>query len=262
MVSAVNKSRRIVLHLSCIVVKARQGRDCTWHWQHLLREFGCGEYATRKHRPRNESQIGGQQTLLLVPASENAKPGNAPGTECSGRANSYFNLWTRLWRELGAIPASEHEEAAVMLARLRLLLHQREWRSAEVLSAQGSGLHPEEGEFTVQRAFALHQMDSDEKAEQVMQSAPDWIRRTGILHYNLACYEARLGDITTARECIDAAIQINAGIGKKSARMDPLICSRSGTESRTEGRSGAAWECGSNAAKPRGPWLGMRCRRH
>ena len=132
----------------------------------------------------------------------------------------YFNLLDEALAELTAVPFPEQAEAAVMLARIRLLLHKREWRSAEVLSAQGSGLHPDEGEFTVQRVFALHQMDKDEKADQVLKSAPDWIRRTGILHYNLACYEARLGDISAARECIDTAIQINAGI-KKSARMDP-----------------------------------------
>ena len=132
----------------------------------------------------------------------------------------YFNMLDEALSELGAIPSIEQGQAAVMLARIRLLLHKREWRSAEALSAHGSGLHPDEGEFTVQRAFALHQMDKGEKAEQVLLAAPDWIRRTGILHYNLACYEARLGDITTAKQCIDAAIQINAGI-KKSARVDP-----------------------------------------
>ena len=57
MLTAVNKSRRIILHLVCIVAKARQGRDCTWHWQHLLREFGCGEYATRTSRLKIESQL-------------------------------------------------------------------------------------------------------------------------------------------------------------------------------------------------------------
>lgn len=132
----------------------------------------------------------------------------------------YFNLLDEALGELGAIPDTEQKDSPVMLARIRLLLHKKEWRSAELLSAQGSGMHPDEGEFTVQRAFALHQMDKDEKAEQVLMAAPDWIRRTGILHYNLACYEARLGDIGTARQCIDAAIQINAGI-KKSARVDP-----------------------------------------
>jgi hypothetical protein len=57
MVVLVNKSHRIILHLSCIVAKSRQGRDCTWHWQHLLREFGCGEYAKRTTRRKSESTL-------------------------------------------------------------------------------------------------------------------------------------------------------------------------------------------------------------
>lgn len=132
----------------------------------------------------------------------------------------YFGMINEALAALESIDLSEKDEAAVLLARIRLLLHKKQWRSAEALSERGVGLHPDEGEFTVQRAFALHQMQKGEKAAEVLMSAPDWIRRTGILHYNLACYEARLGDLSVARECIDAAIQINEGI-KKSARLDP-----------------------------------------
>jgi tetratricopeptide (TPR) repeat protein len=132
----------------------------------------------------------------------------------------YFRMFNEALEELESIDLSEQDEAAVLLARIRLLLHKRQWHSAEELSQHGAGLHPEEGEFTVQRAFALHQMRKGEEAVEVLMSAPDWIRRTGILHYNLACYEARLGDLSIARQCIDAAIQINEGI-KKSARLDP-----------------------------------------
>jgi hypothetical protein len=57
MLFAVNKSHRIILHLSCIFAKARKGRDCAWHWQHLLREFGCGEYATPTDRLRIDSKL-------------------------------------------------------------------------------------------------------------------------------------------------------------------------------------------------------------
>ena len=134
----------------------------------------------------------------------------------------YFGMYDEALQEIESIDDSEHDEAAVMLARIRLLLHKRQWSTAEELSQVGAGLHPEEGEFTVQRAFALHQMREGEKAMEVLLSAPDWIRRTGILHYNLACYEARLGDLSIARQCIDAAIEINEGI-KKSARLDPEL---------------------------------------
>jgi hypothetical protein len=53
----VNKSHRIILHFACIVAKSRKGRACAWHWQHLLREFGCGEYATRTTRLKSESRL-------------------------------------------------------------------------------------------------------------------------------------------------------------------------------------------------------------
>ncbi len=122
--------------------------------------------------------------------------------------------------ELTAIPLPEQLDPAVMLARVRVLLHLKDWPEAEKLSTEGATQHPSEEEFTVQRAFALHQLKEGEKAVEVLLAAPEWLRRTGILHYNLACYEARLGDLTTARQCIRAAIQLNAAM-KKNARVDP-----------------------------------------
>jgi len=132
----------------------------------------------------------------------------------------YLGLVDEALSELNLIHKPERDDSDVLLSRIRVLLHMKKWTSAEALSGRGEKLHPQEGEFTVQRAFALHQMKKSAAAEQAIMAAPEWIRRTGILHYNLACYQARLGDISQARECIDAAIQMNAGI-KKNARLDP-----------------------------------------
>ena len=122
--------------------------------------------------------------------------------------------------ELDSLSTGEKHTSAVLLGRIRVLLHLRQWSAAERLSAQGMKLYQEENEFTVQRAFALHQLAKGEEAFRILLAAPEWIRRTGILHYNLACYEARLGDLKTARRCIDAAIEMNAAM-KKNARTDP-----------------------------------------
>lgn len=122
--------------------------------------------------------------------------------------------------ELHIVPVPEQTDPSVLLARVRVLLHLKRWGEAEKLSGFGNNTHPDEEEFTVQRAFALHQLDKGDEAVEVLLSAPEWIRRTGILHYNLACYEARLGDVSTARQCIRAAIQLNAAM-KKNAKIDP-----------------------------------------
>ena len=132
----------------------------------------------------------------------------------------YLGLPDEALSEIEQIPVPEQTNASVMLAQVRVLLHLRRWKDAEDLSSQGVLQHPQEEEFTVQRAFALHQLNEGDRAVEVLLAAPEWIRRTGILHYNLACYEARLGDISTARQCIRAAIQLNAAM-KKNARIDP-----------------------------------------
>ena len=132
----------------------------------------------------------------------------------------YLRMADEALRELRSIKVEEENDPAVLLAHIRVLLHLKHWTEAEELSSRAAASHPDEDEFTVQRAFALHQLQKGEQAFELLLSAPEWIRRTGILHYNLACYEARLGDLKIARKCIDAAIQLNAAM-KKNARVDP-----------------------------------------
>ena len=63
-----------------------------------------------------------------------------------------------------------------MLARIRVRAALRRWKDAELLARRGLGLHPEEGELTVQRAFALHQMEKGDEAFKALLAAPEWIR--------------------------------------------------------------------------------------
>jgi len=132
----------------------------------------------------------------------------------------FLGMPTHALAELESIPDSAQNSSAVLRARVRVLLHLKRWNEANGLSEAGVSLYPDENEFTVQRAFALHQLKKGGDAVKVLLSAPEWIRKTGILHYNLACYEAQLGDITTARQCIKAAFEINSSF-KKNARTDP-----------------------------------------
>ena len=132
----------------------------------------------------------------------------------------FFSLYREAIAELDSIPEFDQDDCDVMIARIRVLLHLGRWRKAAQLSVHGAKLHDSEDEFTVQRAFALHQLNLGEQAARVLLDAPEWIRRTGILHYNLACYEARWGNLTVARQCVQEAIHLNSAI-RKNARQDP-----------------------------------------
>ena len=132
----------------------------------------------------------------------------------------YLELYREALAELDELVEREQEDRDVMIARIRILLHLQRWTRAARLSSRGEALFSDEDEFTVQRAFALHQMNRTEEAARVLRQAPEWIRRTGILYYNLACYEARWGNLQAARHCVQTAIELNSAI-KKNARQDP-----------------------------------------
>lgn len=132
----------------------------------------------------------------------------------------FLGLADEALEEINGAPMEELEQPEVLLARNRVLLHLGRWNEVEELAAKAIETHPDRDEFTVQRAFALHKMQKGEEALGVIESAPEWIRRTGILHYNLACYEAQLGDKKTARQCINVAIQMNEAM-RKNAKADP-----------------------------------------
>lgn len=132
----------------------------------------------------------------------------------------FLGLFREALRELDTVPEQEQELADVLIARIRVLLHLQRYSTAAKLSQRGEVLHRNEDEFTVQRAFALHQLQKPDEAARVLSDAPGWLRRTGILHYNLGCYEARWGNIQVARQCVQTAIELNKAI-KKNARQDP-----------------------------------------
>lgn len=132
----------------------------------------------------------------------------------------YLGLYRQALGELDHIETSDQELSDVLIARIRTLLHLNRFTAAARLSARGEALYKDEDEFTVQRAFALHQLNKGDEAAKVLLNAPEWLRQTGILHYNLACYEARWGNIKIAKQCVKAAITLNAAI-KKNARQDP-----------------------------------------
>lgn len=132
----------------------------------------------------------------------------------------FLGLADEALTEIEEAPKEDHNQPEVQLARNRVLLHLGRWKDVEELAAKAIADFPERDEFTVQRAFALHKLKKGDEAIGVLDAAPEWIRRTGILHYNLACYEAQLGDKKTARQCINVAIQMNEAM-RRNAKADP-----------------------------------------
>lgn len=132
----------------------------------------------------------------------------------------YLGLPEYAVQELNSLDEKRLVQSTTMRARVRCFLHLKDYQEAQRLSKAACQLYPNEPEFSVQQVFALHKLSRLEEAEDVLLSAPEWLRESGLLHYNLACYEARLGDMETARECINVAFGLNSSF-RKSAKKDP-----------------------------------------
>ena len=132
----------------------------------------------------------------------------------------YLNLPQEALNEIDAVKGDDADIPEVLLARNRVLFHLKRWKDAEQIAFRSSIDHGDREEFLVQRAFALKRMKQSRLAHQVLDEAPEWIRKTGILHYNLACYEAKLGDKASAQEFLDLAFSMNDAM-RKNAKHDP-----------------------------------------
>jgi tetratricopeptide (TPR) repeat protein len=132
----------------------------------------------------------------------------------------FLGLHREALKQLDQIVDEDQELPDVLIARIRILLHLRRFSSAIRLSVRGAKLFHNEDEFMVQRIFALEQMNKGEEAAEVLHSAPEWLQRSGILHYNLGCYQARWGNLKVARQYVQTAVKIN-GVIKKNVKQDP-----------------------------------------
>lgn len=122
-------------------------------------------------------------------------------------------------KALSRIEFPENETCLILRARVRVLLHLRRWRQANSLSRIAMERFPDDPHIVAQKAFTLEQLGRAKKAIKVIMSTPEPIRVSGILHYNIACYESLLGDRVIAEKLIERAISMNAKM-RKLARSD------------------------------------------
>lgn len=132
----------------------------------------------------------------------------------------YLGIAEDALSEIEKIDQSEKDLPEVLISRNRVLLHMKRWDEAVALAERGSKQHPDQLEFIVQQAFAFRRIGRGDDAVDLILNAPELIKKTGILHYNLACYEARMGDPVIARLCINAASSFNSEV-LKHAKDDP-----------------------------------------
>jgi len=129
--------------------------------------------------------------------------------------------------ELARIPGEEQHEPVVVEARLSVLMQARRFREALPHSQELCRLQPEKTAGFIHAAFCLHEMGNTHGARELLLSGPAALKAEPTYHYNLACYEAALGNLDEARAHLDVSFAMDKKL-RDHARTDPDLRSITG----------------------------------
>ncbi len=104
--------------------------------------------------------------------------------------------------------------------KLRLLERAGRWQDAAGLAARLATNHPDESRWFIAWAFAKRRSDSLETASKILTDAASLHPKDPLIQFNLGCYAAQRGDLTTAQTYFRSAIELDHYL-EKLAKQDP-----------------------------------------
>ena len=122
--------------------------------------------------------------------------------------------------ELDGLPAEVARHASVVELRLVILMQARCWNQALKASRDLCQIEPEKTIGYIHAAFCLHELGQTIEARDTLLGGPTALHEDPTYHYNLACYECRLGNLDLARAHLERSFQLDKKF-REFARTDP-----------------------------------------
>ena len=122
--------------------------------------------------------------------------------------------------ELDALPESLQSDLRITQTRLFLLLQFKQFRSALEVSLQLCKANPELPVGFIHAAFCLHELGETLQARDTLMSGPPCLLEEATYYYNLACYNAVLGEMQQARAYLKTSFKMNKKF-REIAEHDP-----------------------------------------
>ncbi len=126
--------------------------------------------------------------------------------------------------ELDRLSPQDQQKTLTLQIRVRILLGLRRWRAALELSERLCELCPQESFGFIHTAFSLHELGRTADAKEVLLGGPPSLLDEPLYYYNLACYDAILGNLDQARAYLRASFRLNKSF-RDTARNDPDLAS-------------------------------------
>ena len=112
-------------------------------------------------------------------------------------------------RELKALPEELAGEPEVLELRVVVLIRAGRWKTASTVARKLCRKRPQHPAGFIHLAYCLHELGETETARQTLLKGPKALEKEGTYFYNLACYDAVLGDLDAARKHLARSIRID-----------------------------------------------------
>lgn len=122
--------------------------------------------------------------------------------------------------ELRELPAEISQHGEILQLKLVILMRLQEWEQGRALCQEIVTKFPQLTIGYIHGAFCLHEMGRTAEAREVLLSGPPSLLREATYHYNLACYEAILGNLESAQQYLLTSFSMDHNF-RAIAQRDP-----------------------------------------
>jgi len=131
-----------------------------------------------------------------------------------------LEMYDDAWDELKEVERSFPLTPSILQIKILLLLKEQKWDAAYALSEELQRMEPQNGAGFIQGAYCLHEMNRTDEALALLEEAPESVRKDAIYFYNKGCYQAVIGDVDTAFDCLRKSFDLDQSL-LDVARKDP-----------------------------------------
>lgn len=136
-------------------------------------------------------------------------------------AEGYFELemYEDALEELQTADFLPENRMEVTAMKLSIFIAQKRWKEALPYGEALCDLDPEEPQYFIQYAYVLRELNRVDDARRVLLDGPEELEQSALFYYNLACYEALLGEGQVALSTLQRAFHLDPDL-KKTALED------------------------------------------
>ena len=123
-------------------------------------------------------------------------------------------------REIALLDPADQLRDDVLQIQLFILMCAKRWEDGVAICQKLQQLHPEMTVGYVHGAFCLHEIGRTEEAKTVLLKGPTHLLQEPTYYYNLACYDAILGNLKDAEHNLRISFQMDKKF-REIAKQDP-----------------------------------------